>query len=126
MADDPALKDPIAFVREIVRKVCWDIKYHEEILPKAYARLSLTKELMSKGGFEKDEGWEEDDEGEPIFENLNQYVTYIVRDREESVEYHEKQIQESYVAFGYIKIMLARGNYTEIDLEEIRKNPKKD
>jgi len=114
VTDDPA----IAFIREIVRSAISHVYYHERALIKAYSDLGFAKEMMKRGDF--DENLEcSDDDDDVVFENVTQFAGAILATRRASVEYHEAALKASHAKLAAVKIMLARGGYTEIDISEI-------
>lgn len=113
--------DPIAFVRKVASDPFWQIAYHEEKLTTAHSKLRLAKELVERCGFDLDaERADEDEDGEAICENVTQFALSILDEAEHSVEWHEEGLAQAHRNAAFAKIMLERGNYTEIDIEQIR------
>jgi hypothetical protein len=117
--------DPISFVRGIVGNAIWDILYHEEQLAKAHKRLRLATELVKRGSFDLEaERADVDDEDEEIFENVTQFALSILDECKRSVEYHESGLAKAHTGLAMATIMLERGNYAEIDIEQVRQEQK--
>jgi hypothetical protein len=119
LKEDP--KDAIEFVCEVVRSALWKVSYHENELAKAYANLGFAKELMKRGDFDEEaERADVDSEGaDCVFENVTQFACDILDNQIEAVEYHERALKQAHANAALAKIMLARGNYTKIDIAEI-------
>lgn len=113
--------DPIEFVREIVRSVFWGIEYHTRGMATAGNNLKFAEEMIERGKFDADAYGTEDDDGEVTFENVDEFAGEILHDRKSSVEHHETSLKNAYTELAFVKIMLARGNYTEVDIAEIQK-----
>jgi len=116
---DPA----ISFIREIVLSAIFDVGYHENSLIKAYSDLAFARELMRRADVEDnplecDDDDDDDDDG-VVFEDVTQFVRFILANRRGSVEYHEAALKKAHAKLAAVKIMLARGSYTEIDISEI-------
>jgi hypothetical protein len=113
--------DPITFIREIVRHVFWQIEYHSRGMVNARKNLKFAEEMIERGKFDADSCGEEDDDGVMSYENVDEFAGEILHDQKSSAEYHEKQLKNAYAELAFVKIMLQRGNYTEIDTDEIHK-----
>jgi hypothetical protein len=117
-------KDADEFVREVVRAALWKVSYHEKELPKAYANLGFAKELMKRGDFdeETDVPTLNSEGADPVFENVAEFACNILNNWTECVEHHERELKQAHANVAFAKIMLARGNYTEIDFAEIEES----
>lgn len=116
-------KDAIDFVREVVRQPIWHIAYHEHQLPKAVAELQRAKALLERAGISLNtERAEPDDDDELHFESLEQFALSFYDEKVGSVKHHEELLQEACRNLGYSKVLLMRGNYTEIDVAEIQQS----
>ena len=122
------MKDDVAFIRDILRSALWDVRYHEGRLPKAYSDLAFAKEMMKRGDFDENKGvvGYENDDDEASFDNIEQFAYSILDHNKGSVEYHEETLKRAQTKLAFAKIMLARGNYTEIDVEEVVEEVKKE
>jgi hypothetical protein len=126
---DTKKDDPIAFVREIVSSAFWSAAYHDRELPLAVKRVAFLREMLRRAGIDEkniDRG-EEDEDGEAFCETVEQYARYILDLALGSVEHHERQIQNEHNNLALMKIMLARGGYTdaEINIAEIETEQRK-
>jgi hypothetical protein len=121
----PEINDTIAFIREVAAHPLWEVSYHEEMLPLAYKKLRFAKEMIERGGFDLDgaraEVTGEDEDANENFENVEQFVLSIYDDAADAVDYHEKSLALAHNHLACAKIMLERGNYTEIDFDEVIK-----
>jgi hypothetical protein len=120
------MKDDVAFIREILQSALWNVRYHEKGLVRAYSDLAFAKEMMKRGDFDESVGaigYDNDDE-DAVFDNVEQFAYSFLGDKKYSVEYHEERLKEAQTKVAFAKIMLARGNYTEIDIEEVTEEVK--
>ena len=122
------MKDDVAFIREILQSALWNVRYHEKGLVRAYSDLAFAKEMMKRGDFDESVGavgYEDDvDVEDAVFDNIEQFAYSFFGDKKHSVEYHEEYLKEAQTKLAFAKIMLARGNYTEIDIEEVTEEVK--
>lgn len=114
---DPA----ITFVRDLIARKWWSVVYHECQLPKAYAKLRLVRELLTRAGFDEDRlpAMNDDEDESDEMTDLAQMVAAILSDRRGTVAHHEQELRKAHAELALCKIMLARGNYTEIDLDAL-------
>jgi hypothetical protein len=116
------IKTDIEFVREIVRKALWSISYHEERIPTAFVEFGLAKEMIMRGNFALDADRADCDEnGDPACKNVTQFALNIYDDKKANIEHHERGLREAYRDIAFIKTLLVRGNYTEIDVDQMQK-----
>jgi hypothetical protein len=116
------IKTDIEFVREIVRRALWSVSYHEEGIKKAYVEFGFAKELIMRGKFDIEaERVEYDENNDPVFKNLTQFALEIYDDKKNNIEHHEINLRNAYRDIAFIKTLLLRGNYTEIDIDQIQK-----
>ena len=115
--------DPIGYVRAHVEDAFWQVGYHEMELVKARRQLALAQELIERGSFNIDVEPAEDrnDLDDRNFENVDQYAQAILDDAEGSVRHHEEELRAAHNDLALAKIMLGRGNYTEINLDDVQK-----
>ena len=119
MKDEPT--DPISFVRKIVSDAMWGIDYHGEQLAIARKNLRFCEELIRRGDFDTEATrTDADDEDNEDFENVTQFALSLFDDCQSSVKWHEKNLVNAHNGFAMARIMLERGNYTEIDLDQVR------
>ena len=64
---------------------------------------------------------EEAADGDPIITSVEQLICNFLNDARETVETYEENLRDAHSRVAFTKIMLARGNYTEIDLTEVQK-----
>jgi hypothetical protein len=120
--DKTEFADAIEFVREIVRSAFWQIEYHTRGMVSARNNVKRAEELIERGKFDVDaERADQDGDGDGIFETVTEFACWILDDRVDTLEHHETQLKKAYTELAMVKIMLQRGNYTEINVEEIQK-----
>jgi hypothetical protein len=121
MTDDEKPIDPISFVRDAVATPLWEIFYHQERLTIAHQKLRFANEMIKRGNFNTNaERADVDDDDEDIICNVEQFALSILDDCQQTVEHHERALAQSHTKSAMAQIMLARGNYSEIDIEQIR------
>jgi len=122
----PPVTDAISFVSEVLRHAYWEVYYNQDALKKAHAKLKLVRELARQLEIDHEvERAETNDDGDVIrYENLSQFVMEMVDDEQHSLEYHEAGLISAHNKVAYALTMLARGNYTEIDADEVQRQSK--
>jgi hypothetical protein len=123
MARRQEAKDEIDYVRELLRGVLWHIAYHEHAMPKAQAQLEYAKALLQRANIDpKGERAKNDKDGDPIIRNVAQFALNHYDDTESGLKYHEDGLDKAYRELALVKLLLRRGDYTEIKIEEEQKN----
>lgn len=119
----PQVVDAISFVSDVVRSAYWSVAYHQDALKPAYAKLKWARELALRVEADPDvERADTDEDGEVIrYQNLSQFVMEIVNDAENTLGQHETALVSAHNELAYVLTMLARGNYSEIDIEEVQR-----
>ena len=110
--DDPALD----FIRQIIRRACWAVSYHEVRLPIVYRNSKFAQELVGRAGFADLPGDPDYDPDDDNYENIEAFARHLVNDPQSSIAYHEEQLRKASDNLAMAKIMLARGGYTEAEI----------
>jgi hypothetical protein len=113
--------DELHFMRRLTRDAAWDIIACEERLQAAHKMVACAKALLLRGDYKftlesvADEYG--DDDNEP--ENAEEWVKHKVAYTFNNVKYWEEKLVTAHAVVAVIKAMLLRGNYTEINFDEI-------
>jgi hypothetical protein len=120
---DTPPKDEVALMRQITRHAAWDVVAEEEQLRAAHKVVASAKALLLRGNylFSLQDAADEYEEQADDPDTADEWVKSIVGYSLHSVDYHEKSLVRAHAVLAAVKSMLARGNYTEIDLDEISK-----
>jgi len=124
---DKDVVDAISFVREIVRLALWETRYHKMALARVYKNAVFAREMMERGKFNKDiERAEGDEDGDATFTSVEQFACHVLDEAEDQIKWHERALIKSHDKVAFAMIMLARGEYSEIDVADIQKQVDKD
>jgi hypothetical protein len=121
---DENITDAISLVREVARSVMWDIMHTEQSLEQAHKNLECAREMIKRLGLDEqallDDEQEGDDDDDDA-ETYDEFVRKMIVSRHKSFPYYEANLKRAHNAMAVVKMMLARGKYTEINLAEIQK-----
>lgn len=119
------VNDDVGLMREMARKAIWDILYHEKKMRNTHRNVGFATAVLVRCGcgFSLEDARElyRDDEQEEKLTNPDDWIKLKVGSEVDSLAYHETSIAVGHKNLAVIKIMIARGKYTEIDLEKIKK-----
>jgi len=127
-----SVDDDVACMREVMRRACWDLYYHERELTLAHKKLGAVKAFIARCGIEHKFTDHEamslydsfsDEDKEPT--DADQFARYLVGDALNDVRRHEDGIQEGHRNIATAKKMMARGKYTEFTVDEVMEEVKK-
>lgn len=118
-----APKNEADLMRKIVRDALWDIRYHEDGLRISRKVAAYAKVLIARGEypFTLAEASEEYEEQEENPDDLIEWVKSIVGSAVHGVDYHEEELTKAHTVLGVVKTMLLRGDYSDINVDEIAK-----
>ena len=119
--------NPLDYVRELARSHLYYIEYHAERLATIRSNLTFAKELLKRCGIDEDgERLDSEDLDNENFVNVEQFALHVLDSIINSIEYHENALPQEHRNLAFVKIMLARGDYQEIDIDEIEAKRKAD
>jgi hypothetical protein len=111
-------------MRELVRSAIWDVKYHEQALGKAHKVVAGAKALLARSGFnftlqEAIEAYEEDEMQEDDPDDTTSWAKCMIGGAADRPAHHEEELQKAHKMIAVTRILLARCNYPDINLDEI-------
>jgi hypothetical protein len=117
------ITNSIELVRDLVRRALHGIAHHSEQITISYANLAFAKEVLKRAGFDPDRDDDPDyDVDQEQFETIEQFAYgSILGHWRWSVEYHEEELKKEHDTLASLTVLLARGNYVEIEIAEIEK-----
>jgi hypothetical protein len=124
----------VDLVREIVRDACWNIRYHEDRLAREHKKLATIDALLLRTGVtftrreaqvEVERLYDEDGEEERI-DNADAFAKYLVVSAVGGIEHHESALRGAHTRLACVKALILRGNYTEISVDKIAEQARRD
>jgi len=117
-------KSEVDAMRELVRSAIWTVLYHEGELCKAHVIAACAEVMRVRGNYpftmaEALKCYDDDNDNPP--KNPEEWAKYTIGEAANGIVWHENALVEAHATLAVTKMMLVRGNYTEIDLDEITK-----